>query len=185
MIIFMAMIDSEQDKQSFEQVYMQNRDFMFNYTYRILGDEASTEDAVHDAFLSLAKNYDRYKHLEAGQMRSLLTITVRNAAFRIYNRRKRENVTEDIYKDSESENEALPDISEDAEKKDIKRILFELVRSLDSKYSDVVVLKYYCDLSVNEIADNLGLTPENVKVRLHRARTLLKTKIEGVGIYEG
>ena len=94
-------------------------------------------------------------------------------------------MTEDIYKDSESENEALPDISEDAEKKDIKRILFELVRSLDSKYSDVVVLKYYCDLSVNEIADNLGLTPENVKVRLHRARTLLKTKIEGVGIYEG
>lgn len=181
MIILLAMIDNAEDKKTFEHVYMQNRDFMFNYTYRILGDEASTEDAVHDAFLSLAKNYDRYKHLDSNQMRSFLTITVRNAAFKIYNHRKRENVTEEIYKDDDM----LPDISEDAEKKDIKRILFELVKALDSKYSDVVVLKYYCDLSVNEIAENLGLTPENVKVRLHRARSLLKAKLEGVGIYEG
>ena len=96
MLILLAMIDNAEDKKTFEQIYMQNRDFMFNYTYRILGDEASTEDAVHDAFLSLAKNYDRYKHLDSNQMRSFLTITVRNAAFRIYNHRKRENVTEEL-----------------------------------------------------------------------------------------
>ena len=55
----------------------------------------------------------------------------------------------------------------------------------DPKYGDVVMLKYYCDLSVNEIAQQLELTPENVKVRLHRARALLKTKLEGAGIIEG
>ena len=113
-------------------------------------------------------------------MRKLMTITVRNAAFKIYNHRKRENVTEEIYKDDE----VIQDISVDTENKDIKRILFDMVKSLDSKYSDVIMLKYYCDLSVNEIAENLGLTPENVKVRLHRARALLKSKLEGVGINE-
>ncbi len=181
LFICMAMIDDPQDKQTFEQIYLENRDFLFNYSYRILRDESSAEDAVHDAFLSLARYYDRYKQLSREQIRKLLTITARNAAFKIYNHRKRENVTEEIYKDDE----IIQDISVDTEKKDIKRILFEMVKSLDSKYSDVIMLKYYCDLSVNEIAAALDLTPENVKVRLHRARALLKTKLEGVGINEG
>ncbi len=178
--IFTAMIDDPYDRQYFEQIYLQNRDYLFRYAFRVLRDEASTEDAVHDAFLSLAKNFERYRHLDGGQMRSFLTITVRNAAFKIYNRRKRENVTEEIYKD----NEYMPDISVDTEQKDIKRILFDMVKSLDSKYADVIVLKYYCDLSVNDIAAQLDISPENVKVRLHRARTLLKSKLEGVGIHE-
>ena len=179
--IYAAMIDDPQDKVIYEQIYLGTRDFLFGYAYRILRDESSSEDAVHDAFLSLAKNFDRYKTLTPDQMRKFMTITVRNAAFKIYNHRKRENVTEEIYKDDE----VIQDISVDTENKDIKRILFDMVKSLDSKYSDVIMLKYYCDLSVNEIAENLGLTPENVKVRLHRARALLKSRLEGVGINEG
>ena len=179
-LMFTAMIDEPGDRQYFEQIYVENRDYLFRYAFRVLRDEASTEDAVHDAFLSIAKSFERYRHLDHNQMRSLLIITVRNAAFKIYNRRKRENVTEEIYKDSDF----IPDISVDTEQKDIKRILFEMVKSLDSKYADVIVLKYYCDLSVNDIAAQLDISPENVKVRLQRARTLLKSKLEGVGIHE-
>ena len=56
---------------------------------------------------------------------------------------------------------------------------------MDSKYGDVLMLKYYYDMSINEMAEQLGLTPENVKVRLHRGRAILKSKLEGAGIVEG
>ena len=182
--LYLLAIEDTVQKRQFEQVYMEHRDVMYRYAYRILQDEASAEDAVHDSFLSLAKNYERYQQFDCNRMRSFLIITVRNASFKIYNRRKRETAVEDIYADCDTK-ESLPDVSYGAEQRNIKDIIFRLVKSLDPKYGDVVMLKYYCELSVNEIAQQLELTPENVKVRLHRARALLKTKLEGAGIIEG
>ena len=181
MLLFMAMIDDPDEKKQFEDIYISNRELMYRYAFRILQDEASTEDAVHDAFLSFAKNYDKYKSMDCNQTRSFLIITVRNAAFKIYNKRKRETATDDFFLGDEE----VPDIAVNTELNDVKRILFDMVKSLDSKYADVIMLFYYCNLSVNQIAEQLELTPENVKVRLHRARSLLKSKLEGVGISEG
>jgi RNA polymerase sigma-70 factor (ECF subfamily) len=44
---------------------------------------------------------------------------------------------------------------------------------LHSKYRAVIVLRYWYDLSYEEIAAMLKLTPTLVKARLHRARELL------------
>jgi len=180
LMIFMSMIESPEDRSSFEEIYRLYSDMLYRYAYRILQDTASSEDAVHDAFLSLARNFEKYQHLDRNQTRNLLIIIVRNAAFRIYNHRKRETAVEEVYADK-----VLPDISEGAEQRDIKQIVFQLIRSMDSKYGDVIMLKYYCDLSVNEIAEQLQLTADNVKVRLHRGRALLKSKLEEAGILEG
>ena len=177
MIAFMAMIDSIDDQQAFELIYTKNCDLLYRCAYRVLQDEAASEDAVHDAFLSLAKNYDRYKHMNSSEMRSFMIITVRNAAFRIYNKRKREFAAEEVRAE-----EMLPDISVETENKDVKRIIFDMVKQLDSKYSDVIMLKYFCELSISDIAESLGLSEENVKVRLYRARAALKKKLEEVGI---
>lgn len=180
LVFYMAMIDNEADRQRFEWIYQTNKDFMYHYAYQILQDTASAEDAVHDALLSFATYYDRYRHLDEVQTRNFLIVTVRNAAFKLYNRRKRETPVEDVEQD-----EVVPDISRTIEQQDVKRLLFELLKQMDSKYGDVLMLKYYYDMSVNEIAEQMGLTPQNVKVRLHRGRAILKSKLEGVGIDEG
>ncbi len=178
-MIYMAAIDTNDSRQKFEQIYKDNRDIMYGYAYRILGDTASAEDAVHDAFLSFAKNFGKYESMDCNQTRSYLIITVKNASFKIYNKRKREVAAEEIYSD-----EVLPDIALDAESRDIKQIIFDMVKALDSKYADVILLKYYCDLSVSEIALTLGITQDNVKVRLHRARTLLKSRLKEGGVID-
>lgn len=179
--VYMAMIDSLDDRHRFETIYTNNRDLLYHYAYRILQDEASAEDAVHDAFVSYAKSFDRYKEMNAVQTRNFLMITVRNAAFKLYNKRKRETVTDEFY----GEDTALPDVSIHTEQQDVRRIVFEMVKALDPKYGDVVMLKYYYNMSIQQIAEHLDLTAENVKVRLHRARALLKSKLEGAGIVEG
>lgn len=47
------------------------------------------------------------------------------------------------------------------------------LQRLHSKYRSVIVLRYWYDLSYDEIAAALNLTPALVKARLHRARELL------------
>ena len=56
--------------------------------------------------------------------------------------------------------------------------LFETVMHLPEKYRIVVHLFYYEDCTVREIADILKLSESNVKVRLSRARSLLRETLQ-------
>ena len=62
--------------------------------------------------------------------------------------------------------------------------LFEEVMKLPKKYRIVIHLFYYEDYSVKEIAEILKLSQSNVKVRLSRARALLKESLKGEWNYD-
>jgi len=55
------------------------------------------------------------------------------------------------------------------------------VLKLPIKYREIIVLHYYHELTTPEIARVTGLTDENVRVRLHRGRALLKQQMEKRG----
>ncbi|MBC7076539.1 MAG: sigma-70 family RNA polymerase sigma factor, partial [Syntrophomonadaceae bacterium] len=48
------------------------------------------------------------------------------------------------------------------------------VKELPDNYKIVIILRYQMDLDNQEIADILGITKENVEVRVHRARKALR-----------
>ena len=135
------------------------------------------EDAVHDAFLSFARHFKKFEKTDHDRIRSYLMITVRNAAFKIYNRHGKEISTEDVYFDSGQ----IADISTDIENHELEFRLFQMIKNLDRKYGDVIILKYYCGMRDREIADSLGISRDNVKIRLYRARNILKQKLKEAG----
>jgi RNA polymerase sigma-70 factor (ECF subfamily) len=53
---------------------------------------------------------------------------------------------------------------------------------LPDEYRDPLVLYYVQELTVAELAQALGLTESNAKVRLHRARKLLRERLERKGL---
>ena len=56
-----------------------------------------------------------------------------------------------------------------------------LIDSLPEHYRIVVLLRHQQDLSYEEIAEALQLPLGTVKARIHRARALMKDRIEGMG----
>lgn len=56
MLIYLSMIESEADKSLFEQLYIRYKGLMYHIAYRILQNREDAEDAVHQAFVSIAKN---------------------------------------------------------------------------------------------------------------------------------
>lgn len=62
------------------------------------------------------------------------------------------------------------------EKLDLAAVLYEL----DDKYRSVLVLRFYHDYTVSQIADILECPEGTVKTNLHRGLALLKTKMKGV-----
>lgn len=56
--------------------------------------------------------------------------------------------------------------------------LFEAVMALPSKYRLVIHLHYYEGYTVAEIGELLGIKPSTVSMRLHRARTMLRSALQ-------
>ena len=75
----------------------------------------------------------------------------------------------------------MPDKQLNAEnaimQREAKQILESAIDSLPEKYRVVYMLKEIENLSNTELAESLGLSDANVKVRLHRAKALLKESL--------
>ncbi|MBQ8134605.1 MAG: RNA polymerase sigma factor [Clostridia bacterium] len=177
LMLCLAAIDSEKDRKSFEEIYHDHKNILYAHAFSILKDVPSAEDAVQDCFVALARNFSKTYAMDCNQIRSYLIIITRNAAYKIYNKRKREISTEDIYMDRED----TSDMTLDTENRELRKKLYDMIGQLDSKYGDVIMLKYYCGMRDKDIAQTLDLSVENVKIRLYRARAMLKNKLREGG----
>lgn len=179
--VYLAMLNTDAQKQRFETLYYQNKSLMFQTAYRILNNKQNAEDAVHDAFVSAAKQIDKVMTMSDIQARNYLIIVVRNAAYRIYNQCKMESPVEEVYDGSDN----VHTVELDVETKDFRERLRRLILAMDDKYRDVLILKYFYSMQDQEIAQALGISLENAKIRLHRAKNILKKQIMEEGLYDG
>lgn len=178
---YLSMIETDEGKSRFEEVYTENKNVMFNFAFNILKDVQYAEDAVHDAFVSLAKNMNKISDRSCNEIRNYLIIIVKNAAFKIYNKRKNEVYTDEEFKEEPD----VRNVEIDIESKVLQENLFNMIKALDDKYADVLILKYFYDMRDREISDVLGITLENVKVRLHRGKNILRKKLREENFYDG
>lgn len=79
----------------------------------------------------------------------------------------------------------MQNIEIDAEDTAVQKKLMSLIKTLDEKYADVLILKYFYELPDKEIAMSLGISLENAKIRLYRGKAMIKTKLSEVESYDG
>lgn len=179
--LYLAIIDDPEEKIRFEDLYNQYKGTLIMVANQILNDMELSEDAVQETFFSLARNMGKISDKNCIQIRNYLIIIVRNAAYRIYNKRKGDIYTNEIEEDIPD----LQNIEIDVEDKAAQQKLMELIKTLDEKYADVLILKYLYDLPDKEIARSLGISLENAKIRLHRGKIMLKNKLLEADFYDG
>lgn len=63
MLIYMALIETEEDRVLFEQIYYKYKGLMFHVAYGVLGQREDAEDAVQMAFEAIAKNIEGFLRL--------------------------------------------------------------------------------------------------------------------------
>ncbi len=72
----------------------------------------------------------------------------------------------------------LPDPCDDAESRERARVLAEAIKQLKPKFKEVLNLYYYQELSREEVAQRLGISPRRVSERLNYAQKLLRKMIK-------
>ena len=59
MIVYLSVLDSQEKKSKFEQIYLAYRKQMYYAAFQILQHDEDSEDAVHHAFIKIAENIEK------------------------------------------------------------------------------------------------------------------------------
>ena len=138
----------------------------------LTGDRAAAEDIVQDAFLGLYRRWDKVPDMAAPL--AYLRVSVVNGCRTALRRRSRLTFRFPAAADATADG-TDPDtgLTESAETSVLlseeQRAMAAALRTLPVRQREAVVLRYYLELSVNETAQAMGISPGTVKSTTHRA----------------
>jgi RNA polymerase sigma-70 factor (ECF subfamily) len=159
------------DKQAFGLLVQAYERPIFNLTYRMLGSAEEAEDAAQETFL---RAYSRLNQYDPAMKFStwLFSIANHHCIDRLRKRRVTYISIDDnpVLENMESE---LPHPESQAVDMEQAQAMQGLVAQLDPDYRTPLVLRYWEELSYEEIATSLNMTVAAVKSRLFRARQQL------------
>jgi RNA polymerase sigma-70 factor (ECF subfamily) len=173
------------DSGAFEALVRQYSMPLLRVARRILRSEEDSRDAVQDAFVSAYKSIARFGS-NARLSTWLHRIVVNASLMRL--RTQRRHPEEDI-------ETYLPRFAEDghqvepstpwgepadalAEREEVRGIVREAIDRLPETYRIVLLLRDIEEMTTEETAEALGITPNAVKIRLHRGRQALRTLLD-------
>ena len=159
-------------EQDFEAIVEKYSDFVYNLTYRILGNHADAEDAAQDAFLAAYRNFHRFRG-DSSVSTWLYRIATNAALMKLRKDRQRRMIPHVDYEDVQlvSPSEGPEKLALNAE---LRECLEQGLDSLQANLKTAVVLRDVQDLSNEEAAEILGVSVSSLKARLHRGRVLLR-----------
>lgn len=152
--------------------------------YRIIrsyiNDEAEIEDLMQDSYVKAFTKLYQFK-FESSFSTWLIRIGINQSLARLREKGKLFHINEQASQSSNSIFE-IPDGKQlnphdKMIRNETKQLLENIIDSLDQKYKTVYVLKEVEEMSLKEISAVLDLSVANVKVRLHRAKEMLKQKL--------
>jgi RNA polymerase sigma-70 factor (ECF subfamily) len=168
------------DKDAFYGLVRPYQRAVFFAAKSVLGNDADAEEAVQEAVL---KAFTHIKDFRGDSKFStwLVRIAINEARMKLrkehrqlYESLDEQTVDEkgDYWPKDFADWKEIP--IEALELKELRQALDKALASLEPKYRQVVVLRDIQHFSVAETAEALGISQENVKTRLHRARLRMR-----------
>lgn len=148
---------------AFDVLYRESRDDVFAYAMGLLRDVHAAEDVTALAFERAFRRRRRFDP-RRGSGRAWVFGIARNAALDELRRRKRRAQLA-----ADPEDTSATPIGDDAERALRRESLRQALAELGTRDRELIALRFFGDLSHEEIAAVLGISPSNAGTRLHRA----------------
>lgn len=161
----------------FEIIMRRYNQRLYRVAHSILRDDAEAQDVMQDAYVRAYQHLDQF----AGRAKFstwLTRIAVHEALARAHRRSRVQGLDAEPYGGTmDPLVSKTPDPEQQASDRELVALLQSAVLALPANYRSVLVLRDIEEMSTSDTAEALELTEENVKVRLHRARALLRREL--------
>ncbi len=176
-MIYLMMMDAEEDKRKFVVLYEQYKYLMLKVAQDVLADNYLAEDAVHEAFIKIAKNMDKIGDIKTRETKRYLITITKNTSIDIY-RKRSIRAQKEVFIDELGDNE-LPFAYIET---DMDHRMLDILRNLPVKYRDVFILKYASRMDNDEIAELLHISEGNVRQRIARGKEIIREAFESMEV---
>ena len=160
---------------TFADAVREHQDELFGVALRILGDRDAAQDATSRALLKAFRAWDRYD--QTRPVRHWLLRIVANEAISLGRERTRDQQRSASADDAIDTADRAPLPDESAVAREERERVRRAVAGLPELYRVPVVLRYFSELSVDEIASLTGRPSSTVGVQLLRGRALLRAAL--------
>ena len=175
------------DISAFESLFRQYQTMVFKTAYLMVGDEEEAKDVLQEVFITVWKSRNTFDPAK-GKLSTWLHRIVVNQCLMRHRKKQPVAVSLEEARDSgfdlpETRNAELPE-ELSMSRWEYQRLM-AAIDSLNGKYRPVFILRYFNDLSYDEIAQVMGIPLGTVKSRLNSAiktlrRVLVNEEKEGV-----
>lgn len=158
------------EKSLFEVVIRRYNQRLYRIGMSILNNDTEAEDAMQNAYIKA------YEHLHSFENKSSFGTWLTRIMLNECLQQKKKNQR----KIQQTENKtAMTTPAHMLINKELKAVLEGAIAQLPEKYRLVFVLREVEEMSVKETSEILDIEETNVKVRLNRAKTMLKNNLSG------
>lgn len=158
-------------KHLFEDIYNAYCRRMLALARRRLPERQDAEDAVHQAFLSLAEQFPRLSRLPPQQLEAYLVVVTERKCIDILRQQARA--------DGRPFNEELPLVVPPP----CGEPIADAMSRLAPRYREALLLRYGCGYSTRETASLLELSFAAAQKLLQRAKTALRSELEKEDVF--
>jgi len=160
------------DVTAFENLFQQYKNLVFKNAYLITGSREEAEDVLQEVFVSVWRSRLTFNSNKGKLTTWLHKITINRCLER---KRKKKLPFVSLEKvdlpQTQSSDEVL------VSRQEYERLI-EVMNSLDIKHRVVLVLRYFNDMSYEEIAQTVGVPLGTVKSRINQALKLLRRQFD-------
>ena len=152
-----------------EKIYLEYREKVLRYVRKRVHNEADAEDVTSDIFLKVLSSLDSYDEEKSTLSTWIYTIT-HNAVCNYYREQSKRAFSLDenaLYSDTD-------DVMTEIENEILKENLAIALETLTVREQDIIVLYYYHEIPLRDIAVKMGITYTNAKFIKHQAISKLR-----------
>lgn len=167
---------------AFTMLYGRYADRIYSYLKLLLfGVPSIVDDLFQDVWIQLFRNRERFQVSEDGSVSGWLFRTAHNAAISELRKKNPALSIEELNVDTDLiEGFITPATQEDFDRPTRDKVMQHVIRSVEKLpilLREVFVLSEFNGLSLDRIAETLGITKQNAKVRLFRARRAMREEL--------
>ena len=160
------------EKHLYEKLMRKFNERLYRISMSIINDDKEAEDIMQTAYLNAYRQLSNFKH-QSSFSTWLIRILINESL--LHKKRKvqlEKTLTEHIRIDHQPETPL-----DNLMNKELKAILEKAVLTLPEKYRLVFVMREIQGMTTNETMEALEIGESNVKIRLNRAKEMLRTEL--------
>jgi RNA polymerase sigma-70 factor (ECF subfamily) len=163
------------DTKSFEELYDRLSGVLFSTAYRVLNNEAATEDVLQDVFVQIWEKAPLYNPALGKPLTWAMTLTRNKAIDRLRSTQRRNRLQENAQSESEIF-EQFDDRSsfEAVASAESSNMVRRAVAKLSKDQRQVIELAFFSSMTQTEIATRLKLPLGTIKARIRRGMLKLR-----------